>query len=67
MPVRTAAWYSKAQLVSQSTGRLFRHDCLGAALFMASWLFLTSQAEADVVKIPRVVFEGLTDVLCHAA
>jgi hypothetical protein len=61
MPVRTAAWYDNAHATFSETMALVRH-----------WVWpqchvSTSQAEADVVKIPRVLFERFTDVLCYAA
>jgi hypothetical protein len=61
MPVRTAAWYDKAHPTFSDTIALVRH-CLGRQCH-----FSTSQAEAEVVKIPRVLFERLTDALCYAA
>jgi len=61
MPVRTAAWYDKAHATFSDTIAVVRH-CLWPQCH-----FSTSQAEADVVKIPRVLFERFTDVLCYAA
>jgi DDE superfamily endonuclease len=61
MPVRTAAWYRKAQPTFSDTIALVR-QCLWRQCH-----FSTSQAEADVVKIPRALFERLTDTLCYAA
>jgi DDE superfamily endonuclease len=61
MPVRTAAWYDKAHATFSDTIALVRH-CLWRECH-----FSTSQAEADVVKIPHVLFERLTDALCYAA
>jgi hypothetical protein len=29
--------------------------------------FSTSQAEADMVNIPRILYERFTEVLCYAA
>jgi hypothetical protein len=61
MPVRTAAWYRKEYATFSDTIALVRR-----------WLwrqchFSTSQAEAEVVKIPRALFERFTDMLCYAA
>jgi hypothetical protein len=61
MPVRTAAWYRKAHATFSDTISLVR-QCLWRQCH-----FSTSQAEADVVKIPRALFERLTDALCYAA
>ena len=61
MPVRTAAWYRKAQATFADTIALVR-QCLWRQCH-----FSTSQAEADVVKIPRALFERFTDALCYAA
>jgi hypothetical protein len=61
MPVRTAAWYGKAAATYSDTIALVRR-----------WLwsqchFSPSDAGADVVKIPRSLFERFTDALCYAA
>jgi DDE superfamily endonuclease len=61
LPVRTAAWYDKAHATFSDTIALVRR-----------WLwrechFSTSQTEADVVKIPRALFDRFTDALCYAA
>jgi DDE superfamily endonuclease len=61
MPVRTAAWYRKAHATFSDTIALVR-QCLWRQSY-----FSTSQAEADVVKIPRSLFERFTDALCYAA
>jgi hypothetical protein len=61
MPVRTAAWYRKAHATFSDTIALVR-QCLWRQCH-----FSTSQAEADVVKIPRLLFERFTDALCYAA
>ena len=61
MPVRTAAWYHKAQATFSDTIALVR-QCVGRQCH-----FSTSQAEADVVKIPRALFDRFTDALCYAA
>lgn len=61
MPVRTAAWYGKASATYSDTIALVRR-----------WLwsqchFSPSDAGADVMKIPRSLFERFTDALCYAA
>jgi DDE family transposase len=60
MPVRTAAWYRKTQATFSDTIALVRQD------LWRQCHFSTSQAEADVVKIPRALFERFTDTLCYA-
>jgi hypothetical protein len=60
-PVRTAAWYSKRQATFSDTIALVRR-CLWSAEG-----FSTSGANADVVKIPRSLYERFTDALCYAA
>jgi DDE superfamily endonuclease len=61
MPVRTAAWYRKAHATFSDTIALVR-QCLWHQCH-----FSTSQAEADMVKIPRILYERLTERLCYAA
>jgi hypothetical protein len=61
MPVRTAAWYRKAQATFSDTIALVRQS------LWRQCHFSTSQAGADVVKIPRALFERFTDALCYAA
>jgi hypothetical protein len=61
MPVRTAAWYRKAQATCSDTIALVR-QCLWHQCH-----FSTSQAKAEVVKNPRTLFARLTDALCYAA
>ena len=61
IPVRTAAWYDKAHATVSDTMALVRR-----------WLwrechFSTSQTDADLVKIPRALFDRFTDALCYAA
>jgi DDE superfamily endonuclease len=60
-PVRTAAWYPKQQATFSDTIALVRR-CLWSAES-----FSTSGANADVVKIPRSLYERFTDALCYAA
>jgi hypothetical protein len=61
MPVRTAAWYRKEHATFSDTIALVRR-CLWKQCH-----FSTSGAEAEVVKIPRALFERFTDALCYAA
>jgi hypothetical protein len=61
MPVRTAAWYDKAHATFSDTIAVVRH------YLWRQCHFSSSQTEADVVKIPRVLFERFTHVLCYAA
>jgi hypothetical protein len=61
MPVRTAAWYRKEQPTFSDTIALVRR-CLWSHCH-----FSTSGTEAEVVKIPRALFERLTDALCYAS
>jgi hypothetical protein len=61
MPVRAAAWYCKAHATFSDTIALVR-QCLWRQCH-----FSTSEAEADMVKIPRILYERLTDALCYAA
>ena len=60
-PVRTAAWYPKQQATFSDTIALVRR-CLWSAES-----FSTSGANAEVVKIPRSLYERFTDALCYAA
>ena len=59
--VRTAAWYAKEQ-PTFSDALAWVRRCL-----WNSCHFQTSQSESDVVKIPRSLFERLTDAVCYAA
>lgn len=61
MPVRTAAWYCKAHATFSDTIALVRQR------LWRQCHFSTSQAEADMVKIPRILYERFTDALCYAA
>ncbi len=61
MPVRTASWYRKQQATSSDTLALVRR-----------WLwsnsrFIMSEKPSDMVKLPRELFERLTDTLSYAA
>jgi hypothetical protein len=59
--VRTAAWYAKEQPTFSDALALVRR-CL-----WSSCHFQTSLSEPDVIKIPRLLFERLTDAVCYAA
>lgn len=59
--VRTAAWYAKEQPTFSDALALVRR-CLWNSCHLQ-----TSQLETDVVKIPRSLFERLTDAVCYAA
>jgi hypothetical protein len=60
-PVRTAAWYPKQQATFSDTIALVRRS-LGSAEHCS-----TSGANADMVKVPRSLYERFTDALCYAA
>ena len=60
-PVRIAAWYPKERATFSDSIALVRR-CLWHAEY-----FSTSPEKTDLVKIPRVLFERVTDVLCYAA
>lgn len=59
--VRTAAWYAKEQPTFSDALALVRR-CL-----WSSNHFQTSESETDILKIPRSLFERLTDAVCYAA
>ena len=61
MPVRTASWYRKQQATFSDTLALVRR-----------WLwsnsrFIMSEKPPDMMKLPRELFERLTDTLSYAA
>lgn len=61
LPVRRAAWYSKQGATFSDTIAHVRR-----------WLwsqqhFQMSKRESDIIKVPRLLFERLTDTLCYAA
>lgn len=60
-PVRTAAWYAK-ELPTFADAIAIVRRCL-----WSSCHFLTSDQNSEVVKIPRSLFERLTDAVCYAA
>jgi hypothetical protein len=61
VPVRGAAWYSKAHPTFSDTIALVRR-CLWSDCH-----FSTSGSQPDLVKIPRSLLERFTDALCYAA
>jgi hypothetical protein len=61
MPVRSTAWYRQECATCSDTIALVRR------CWWHQGHFSTSQAEADVVKIPRIRFERFIDALCYAA
>jgi hypothetical protein len=61
MPVCTAAWSHTAHASFSDTIALVRH-CVWRPGHCS-----TSQAAADVVQIPRALFDRFTDALCYAA
>jgi hypothetical protein len=61
LPVRQAAWYSKALPTFSDTLACVRQHLWPASI---SWM---SPAEADMVKIPKALFARLTDALAYAA
>jgi hypothetical protein len=61
MPVRTARWYRKEQPTFSDTIALVRR------WLWCNGTFSMSGKPADVVKLPRALFERLTDTLSYAA
>lgn len=61
VPVRTAAWYAKGQATFSDTIALVRR------YLWSECHFSMSGARHEVIKIPRSLFERLTDTLCYAA
>ena len=60
-PVRTAAWYEKQKPTFADAIAIVRR-CL-----WSSCHFSTSSQNGDVVKVPRLLLERLTDAVCYAA
>jgi DDE superfamily endonuclease len=60
-PVRATAWYPKQQATLSDTIALVRRSLWGADHFSAS------SPPPEIAKIPRALFERLTDILCYAA
>jgi hypothetical protein len=61
IPVRTAAWYTKAQPTFADA------IALGRRCLWRSCHFPTSSPRSEVVQVPRSVLERLTDAVCYAA
>ena len=61
LPVRTAAWYAKEQPTFADAIAIVRR-CL-----WSSCHFSMSSQNSEVIKIPRSLFERLTDAVCYAA
>ena len=59
--VRTAAWYAKARPTFADAIAVVRR-----ALWSACY-FSRSEANPEVIEIPRSLFERLTDTVCYAA
>jgi hypothetical protein len=59
--VRRAAWYDKRLPTFADALALTRKEVWACAIFRGS------HSEADIVKVPRVFMERLTDALCYAA
>jgi DDE superfamily endonuclease len=60
-PVRTAAWYAKQRPTFSDVIAIVRR-CLWSGCH-----FSTSSPNSDVVKVPRSLWERLTDAVCYAA
>jgi hypothetical protein len=61
LTVRHEAWYAKERVTFSDRLAMVRR-----------WLWADqhlqlSQTEADMIKVPRVLFERLTETLCYAA
>lgn len=61
LPARQAAWYQKKLPTFSDTLAMVRQQLWPVELF---WI---SPAKADVVTIPKALFERLTDTLAFAA
>ena len=61
LPIRRAAWYSKQSATFSDTIALVRR-CL-----WSHHHFQMSETEADMIKVPRLLLERLTETLCYAA
>lgn len=60
-PARSAAWYAKERPTFSDAIALVRRCLWGQCHFS------TSAARPDVIEIPRVLFDRLTETLCYAA
>lgn len=61
LPVRRAAWYSKQSATFSDTIAWVRR-CLWSHQH-----FQMSETKAEMIKVPRLLFERLTETLCYAA
>ena len=61
LPVRQAAWYSKAQPTFSDAIAAVREQ------LWHPMNFFTSRSEQHVIKIPRALFAGLCQAACYAA
>jgi hypothetical protein len=61
MPVRTAAWYSK-ELPTFADAIALARRCLWSRCH-----FSTSSQRREIFKVPRALWERLTDAVCYAA
>jgi hypothetical protein len=59
--VRTAAWYVKSHPTFADAIALVRRELWRACHFARS------EAHTEIIKIPRALFERLTDTVCYAA
>jgi hypothetical protein len=59
--VRTAAWYAKVRPPFSDALAVVRRELWSACHFSMS------ESHAEMIKIPRSVFERLTDTVCYAA
>ena len=59
--VRTAAWYAKTQPTFSDALAVVRRE------LWSSCHFAMSEVHYELVKIPRSVFERLTETVCYAA
>ncbi|MFP4441256.1 MAG: transposase [Chloroflexaceae bacterium] len=62
MPIRPAAWYTSKRLPTFSDTLAFVRQQLWPVAF-----FGTSQEKADVIEIPRSLFERLSETVAYAA
>jgi hypothetical protein len=60
MPIRLAAWYTKA-LPTFADAMALARRCLWSRCH-----FSTSSQRGDVLKVPRSLLERLTDAVCYA-
>ena len=59
--VRTAAWYAKTRPTFADAIAVVRREV------WSSFHFAMSESRTEMIKIPRTVFERLTDTVCYAA